>query len=86
MIGSAPLIAAARTADSPTPPTPNTATESPGCTRVVWITAPAPVSTAQPMIEHRSAGSPAAIGTRYCSETRVCSLQVKCGHGMGLPR
>ena len=86
MIGSAPLIEAARTAESPTPPTPNTATASPGCTRVVWITAPAPVSTAQPMIEHRSAGSSAPIGTRYCSETRACSLQVNTGHGMRLSR
>ena len=35
-----------RRADSPTPPTPNTATESPGRTRAVYMTAPAPVSTA----------------------------------------
>ena len=86
MIGLAPRTAAARSADRPTPPAPNTATESPGCTRVVWITAPAPVSTAQPTIEQRSAGSPAAIGTRYSSDTSVCSAQVNTGHGIALPR
>ena len=50
MIGSAPTIFAAVTAESPTPPTPKIATLSPACTPAVLYTAPAPVMTAQPTI------------------------------------
>ena len=48
MICPAPAIRAPCTAASPTPPSPNTTTDSPGRTFAALRTAPTPVSTAQP--------------------------------------
>ena len=56
MIGFAPRADAATMAEIPTPPTPKTATLCPRCTSAVLSTAPAPVITAQPMIDARSTG------------------------------
>ena len=49
MIRPAPAIAAPLMAARPTPPQPITATVSPGRTFEVWITAPTPVVTPQPI-------------------------------------
>ena len=51
MIGYADRLAHACTTDSPTPPTPMMTHESPGRTFAALSAAPAPVITAQPMIE-----------------------------------
>ena len=61
--GFALLIEAACMAHNPTPPTPNTATDSPGFTCAVFITAPAPVKTAHPTIQDISVGYSLSIGT-----------------------
>src|SRR5215472_15961493 len=76
IMGSAPAIAAAPIADNPTPPTPNTATDWPGRTFAVCRTAPAPVSTAQPMRQLISAGSDGDMGTTLSANVTMCSLQV----------
>jgi hypothetical protein len=56
MICAAPATTAPITHDSPTPPSPITATELPGVTAAVLITAPIPVVTQQP-ISAAAAGS-----------------------------
>src|ERR1044071_1387599 len=48
MIGEAPASFAPMIALSPTPPSPNTATDWPGATLAVFVTAPTPVRIAQP--------------------------------------
>src|SRR4029453_18150173 len=78
MIGYAPTIWAAAMAHSPTPPAPNTATDSFTRTpRVLRIT-PAPVSTAQPIIDVTSVATSWSRGTTTRSESRVYSV-----HGAG---
>jgi hypothetical protein len=77
MIGSAPTLAQACTMQSPTPPTPKTATESPFCTFAVLIAAPHPVITAQPMIAVTSVATLSAIFTTSCWSAIVASAQVK---------
>jgi hypothetical protein len=59
------------------PPSPNTATESPGCTLAVFCTAPRPVVTPQPS---RQTCSWLACGLIFASETSattVYSLKVE---------
>ena len=56
MIRPAPAIAAPLMHESPTPPQPITATVLPGSTLAVWITAPTPVVTPQPINAARSSG------------------------------
>ena len=62
-IGYAPAATAPSRAARPTPPSPNTATLSPGRTPAVLKTAPTPVSTAQP--------NSAAISAGRCGGTRT---------------
>ena len=59
----APASTAPCTTFSPTPPTPNTATVLPGGTRAVFVTAPMPVSTAQPTSAALSSGASAGSFT-----------------------
>ena len=73
MIRPAPAIAAPLMAASPTPPQPMTATVSPGRTWLVWITAPTPVVTPQPISAARSSGMSLRIATQPCSCTSICS-------------
>ena len=53
--------------DSPTPPHPMTATVAPGSTAAVWITAPTPVVTPQPISAARSSGMSSRIFAMACS-------------------
>src|SRR2546430_14082456 len=55
--GSAPTSTAPITTDSPTPPQPTTTTLWPCCTAAVFVTAPTPVATPQPISAPTSAGS-----------------------------
>ena len=63
MIRPAPAMAAPLIAAKPTPPQPSTATLSPGRTCEVWIAAPTPVITPQPMRAARSRGMSLRIAT-----------------------
>ena len=56
IIGSAFKIDAVFIVAKPTPPAPYIATESPGLTLAVFITAPAPVNIAHPIIDVISVG------------------------------
>src|SRR6478735_1828036 len=71
MIGEAPAILAAPIALSPTPPTPITATLSPGRTRAPLRTDPAPVSTPQPSRAAWAKGSPRGTAVSWFSWTRA---------------
>ena len=73
MIGPAPTARAACSADSPTPPSPMTTTDSPARTRAVFSTAPAPVCTAQPSTAACSSGTDAGSGTTPAAGTIVSS-------------
>ena len=57
----------------PTPPQPITATVSPGATFAVWIAAPKPVMTPQPIRAARSSGMSSRIFTTAFSCTSICS-------------
>ena len=61
--------------DSPMPPQPITATVSPGRTFEVWIAAPTPVITAQPIRAARSSGISLRIATHACSWISICSAK-----------
>src|SRR6185437_11580868 len=69
--GSAPAIAAAQIAASPTPPAPNTATDWPARTFAVCSTAPTLVSTAQPIRQVISVGSDSGIGTTLSAKVTM---------------
>src|SRR6266704_3689878 len=72
-------------AHSPTPPAPNTATDSFTRTpRVLRIT-PAPVSTAQPIIDVTSVATSWSKGTTRRSESRVYSVHVAGPAGTAWP-
>ena len=73
MIGWAPASAAPCTTFRPTPPAPKTATDWPGSTRAVLITAPTPVITPQPTRQALSSGMSASIGMQPLSGTTVNS-------------
>ena len=60
--------------DWPMPPAPITATVSPGCTLARLSTAPAPVTTAQPMRQAASSGISLEITTAWLSATTVRSV------------
>ena len=60
---------------SPTPPQPITATVSPGRTLAVWVTAPMPVVTAQPIRAARSSGMSLRMAVQACSCTSMCSAK-----------
>src|SRR3954464_15917527 len=55
--GSAPASTAPITTDNPTPPQPTITTLWPCCTAAVFVTAPTPVATPQPISAPSSAGS-----------------------------
>ncbi len=63
MTREAPAMRADWSVARPTPPTPNTATVSPGRTRAAWWTAPYPVSTAQPSRAASTSGTPSGSGS-----------------------
>ena len=73
MIVRAPASAAPWMAASPTPPQPNTATVSPRCTLPVYIAAPRPAITPQPMSPAASGFAPGSIGTHCVAATSVFS-------------
>src|SRR5690606_22596888 len=56
----------------PTPPSPTTATRSPGAGRPAFTTAPPPVSTAQPSSAATSGGTSASTATTEVSDTTAC--------------
>ncbi|MBW8704536.1 hypothetical protein MBT84_33550 [Streptomyces sp. MBT84] len=72
-IRSAPAIRADCSAARPTPPTPKTATVSPGRTFAAWCTAPYPVSTAQPSRAASASGTPSGAGSTQGAATTVSS-------------
>ncbi len=74
--GSAPTIAAPITADSPTPPSPSTATESCARTPAVFVTAPTPVATQQPINAATSGGVWGSTGTAAWAGTTARSARV----------
>ena len=65
----APASAAPMTADSPTPPSPITATLEPGSTGSVFVTAPTPVATQHPISAATSGGVPSGIGIAAAAGT-----------------
>jgi hypothetical protein len=73
MIRPAPAMAAPLMVARPTPPQPITATVSPGRTLEVWITAPTPVITEQPIRAARSNGMSRRMATQACSCTSIIS-------------
>ena len=75
MMREAPAMAAPLMAASPTPPQPITATVSPGRTFEVWITAPIPVITPQPIRAARSSGMSLRIATQAFSWISICSAK-----------
>src|SRR5215467_4846240 len=85
-MGYASTIAAAWIAQSPMPPTPNTATDCPGFTPSVLIMAPAPVITAQPITQVRSVGTSLGIGNTTRSDPRAYSAQVEAEPETSFPR
>ena len=60
--------------DCPMPPAPITATVSPGCTLARLSTAPAPVTTAQPIRHAADSGTSFGITTAWLSATTVRSV------------
>ena len=71
MIVRAPAMRAPAMAASPTPPQPNTATVSPRCTSPVFIAAPRPAITPQPM---RPAASGRAAGSTFTAWPEATSV------------
>ena len=57
------------THDSPTPPSPMTATDDPGRTSAVFTAAPTPVVTQQPIRAATSGGTPSGIGIAAAAGT-----------------
>ena len=86
MIGWPSTAAAAATAQSPMPPAPKIATDWPLRTFNVLMIAPAPVMTAQPMIDVTSVGRSLGIGKTTRSDARAYSAQVaaECDDTLGL--
>ncbi len=76
MIGWAPASAAPITTERPTPPQPITTTDAPGSTRAVFVTAPTPVVTEQPIKQATSNGTLAGIGTTALAGTTAASANV----------
>src|SRR6266850_1987180 len=76
MIGLAVTSAAACTMLSPTPPAPNTTTDSPMRTLALFCTTPKPVVTAQPKSAATSASMSAGTLVTRFSETTAYSLNV----------
>src|SRR5919108_5316302 len=70
---SAAAIAAPCTTFSPTPPAPITATVDPGVTCAAFITAPMPVTTAQPTVASASKGTSRGTGTAPSAGTTTKS-------------
>ena len=69
MILAAPASTAPITHESPTPPSPRTATVDPAGTSAVFTTAPTPVETQHPMSAATSGGTPSGIGTTAVAGT-----------------
>ena len=75
-IRRAPASTAPITHDSPTPPSPITATVDPAGTAAVLSTAPTPVETPQPMSAATSGGTPSGIGTTAVAGTTCAFANV----------
>ena len=75
-IRDAPAIAAPITHDSPTPPSPITATLAPAGTAAVLSTAPTPVVTQQPMSAATAGSTPSGRAIAAASGTTVASAIV----------
>ena len=73
MMREAPAISAPLMQDRPTPPQPITATVLPGSIAAVWMTAPTPVVTPQPIRAARSSGMSSRILAMACSWTSMVS-------------
>ena len=71
-MADAPTSLAAWITFSPTPPAPMTATVSPICTLARLNTAPAPVTTPQPIRAAAARGISAGTGMHWFSPTTVC--------------
>lgn len=65
------MIRAAWSTARPTPPMPNTTTDSPARTWALWWTAPYPVSTAQPSRAASVSGMPSGAGSTQLAATTV---------------
>ena len=74
-IRRAPASTAPMTHDSPTPPSPITATVEPAGTSAVLITAPTPVDTPHPISAATSGGTPSGIGTTAVAGT-TCAVAI----------
>ena len=75
MIGCAPASAAPISTERPTPPQPITHTDAPGSTRAVFVTAPTPVVTQQPIRQATSNGT--ADGTGMTAEAGTTAASAK---------
>ncbi len=75
-ISAAPQTRAPWITLMPTPPQPKTTTEEPGTTLAVFMAAPTPVMTAQPMSEATSKGTSSSILIAACHGMTVSSAQV----------
>ena len=75
MICSQPAMLAPCTMLSPTPPTPITTTDAPGGTCAALVTAPTPVSTAQPSVASASNGTSCGTGMAPSSATTTESAK-----------
>ncbi len=73
-IRPAAAMRAAWMADWPMPPAPMTTTDWPGCTLARLSTAPAPVTTAQPMRHAALSGTSGSMTTAWVSLTTTCSV------------
>ena len=85
MIFSAPASTAPWMTLSPTPPAPNTATDAPGSTFAVLMTAPTPVITPQPTRQALSSGASLRIFTHPVSGMTVSSAKDPTQCGMSMP-
>ena len=86
MIGYALRLAHACTTDRPTPPAPMMTTELPGRTCAAFNAAPAPVMTAQPMIDVTSVATSLSSGTTICWSATVSRAQVNVPVNAGAPK
>ena len=75
-IREAPASTAPMTHDSPTPPSPTTATLAPRGTSAVFWTAPTPVVTQQPIRAATAGSMPSGIGMAASRGTTVASAMV----------
>ena len=76
MMWLAPPSTAPRIAAAPTPPTPMTATESPGCMRATFSTAPTPVDTPHEINAAMSGSRSFGTTATFTAGVTVCALKL----------